>query len=828
VWANPWEDWRIQDGKLECIKTDDKNRTVHCLTHQLNGNKGTAEIAVTIEYQGDPEENKSRTGSEEGVRKPNATSSAGFEIGIQVDDPLDDYRSRLLWGRGIELIAATDGILRAATKNATESKALATALAGGKPIRLVCTIYPEKEGVKYGVKLEARDPNRKNTLLAATKVEGIAGEKLVGNVALVNRKGLFRFSDWTIKGTKITGSAEQSFGPILWTLYTLSKKVMKMTAQMPPIGEADEKEVYLQTRASGQWNTIATAKIDPLSWTATFRVADWDDTMDIPYRVSWNQRYPDGNREQFTWSGLVRKDPKEKPEIVVAGYCCFKDYLFPNLQLAAQTRQADPDIMFFVGDQIYEDVGGYGIIREGERDIKSMMANYLRKLALLGWSFRELSRERPTVLMPDDHDVYQGNLWGAGGRKVTVAEWESPSEYQGKQCYGHKGGYVQPADWVKAVERTQTAHLPDPFDPTPIKQGIGVYYTALNYGRVSFAIVEDRKFKTGPIGAVKHTGPRADWLADFSAGRAADVPGAELFGQRQLLFLRHWVTDWQGADMKMVISQTIPCGAATHHGEGDHFVAADLDSNGWPQSGRNEALDIWRRCYALILAGDQHLPTIVQHGIKKHHDAGYSFCVPAGATGYQRWWRPEEIAEMVREGDRHAGRENTGKYQDGLGNLIDVWAVANPPVERDAKTRLEIGRQKSAGFGMVRVNKTKGTFTLEAWPVGVEMDKGDMYPGWPLTVSTADSGGASNPILPAVVLEGWTEKILPVVQVCGEDGQTISIARMSAKKFSPRVFEPEGEYTVNVIVPEAKEGQSRVVKTFDNVRVGQARELVVR
>ena len=34
------------------------------------------------------------------------------------------------------------------------------------------------------------------------------------------------------------------------------------------------------------------------------------------------------------------------------------------------------------------------------------------------------------------------------------------------------------------VERTQTAHLPDPVDPTPVDQGIGVYFTELVWGRV--------------------------------------------------------------------------------------------------------------------------------------------------------------------------------------------------------------------------------------------------------------------------------------------------------------------------------------------------------
>ncbi|MCK5138038.1 MAG: hypothetical protein KAR19_19800 [Bacteroidales bacterium] len=42
----------------------------------------------------------------------------------------------------------------------------------------------------------------------------------------------------------------------------------------------------------------------------------------------------------------------------------------------------------------------------------------------------------------------------------------------------------------------------DPFDPTPVGQGIGVYYTNLVVGEVDFAIIEDRKFESGPKGKI--------------------------------------------------------------------------------------------------------------------------------------------------------------------------------------------------------------------------------------------------------------------------------------------------------------------------------------
>ena len=76
-----------------------------------------------------------------------------------------------------------------------------------------------------------------------------------------------------------------------------------------------------------------------------------------------------------------------------------------------------------------------------------------------------------------------------------------------------------------------------------------------------------------------------------------DVPKAKLLGDRQLKFLREWGANWTGTDMKAVLSQTVFCGGAHIHR--DKRLKVDLDSNGWPQSGRNRALSEIRKCFAL-------------------------------------------------------------------------------------------------------------------------------------------------------------------------------------------------------------------------------------
>jgi hypothetical protein len=111
-------------------------------------------------------------------------------------------------------------------------------------------------------------------------------------------------------------------------------------------------------------------------------------------------------------------------------------------------------------------------------------------------------------------------------------------------------------------------------------------------GGVDFAILEDRKFKSGPAGKIPEMGPRPDHINDPSYDPATvDLPGLELLGGRQEKFLGDWGQDWTGASMKAVLSQTAFCGAVHMHGRRDDRLLADLDCNGWPQTPRNRALE---------------------------------------------------------------------------------------------------------------------------------------------------------------------------------------------------------------------------------------------
>ncbi|MEM9367930.1 MAG: alkaline phosphatase D family protein [Planctomycetota bacterium] len=287
---------------------------------------------------------------------------------------------------------------------------------------------------------------------------------------------------------------------------------------------------------------------------------------------------------------------------------CQNDYGFPYAPVATNVGKLDADLLYFSGDQLYEGHGGYGLIRD---PADQAILNYLRKYYQFGWALREPMRHAPTVCIPDDHDVFQGNIWGEGGAKMKGLDQGASS----------KGGYREPVRMVNVVHRTNAGHHPEPFDPTPAKQDMSVYYGDMVYGNVSFAILGDRQFKSGPERVETGSG-RADHVHDrsFDVSRL-DKPGLEFLGKRQEAFLKAWAEDWRGASLKVLLSQTVFAGVATHHGGYDKFLRADLDSGGWPQTARDRAIDLLRASKALHINGDQHQSSLTQYGVGEQRDS---------------------------------------------------------------------------------------------------------------------------------------------------------------------------------------------------------------
>jgi len=496
-------------------------------------------------------------------------------------------------------------------------------------------------------------------------------------------------NDWWKRGDnpiinlKVDRDSVVAFG-----VYTVSNNTLKLSAQLFPLYPEETRELRLAIMDGNTWKEVQKKSVNDIGWSALFRIESWDDSKDIKYQIR--------HGEKATFEGLIRKDPKANETITMAALSCnsnkdrgMRENYVRNINLQ------DPDLIFFAGDQSY--------------DHTEHTAAWLK----FGLQFRETFRNRPCITIPDDHDIGQGNLWGENGKVSTT---------QG----GPDGGYTYHPEYVKMVERCQTAHLPDPYDPTPVDQGIGVYYTNLILGGIDFAILEDRKFKSGPEGKIPQQGPRPDHIRNAEYDPASiDLEGLQLLGERQLQFLEDWGA--KNTNMpKVALSQTGFCGGAHIHGSLDNRLHADLDSNGWPQNGRNKALILLQKAKAVHIAGDQHLATVIKHGINEFGDGPWAFVVPAIVNDYySRWWWPED-EKAGSNPNKNTSLPWTGDYLDGFNNKITMMAYVNP--ESDSK---------GGGYGLIRFDKKNKTSTFECWPryVDVTKESAAQFEGWPLTVS---------------------------------------------------------------------------------------------
>lgn len=827
-YSNRLLDWRIRGGRLECVEGSSGKpmRTVHLLTRFLGEGRGTLKMSV-------------RTGPIEASDRQHNNTWTGFLIGVGGEHV--DYRSSALchhWpGEDGGLIAAVDGMggivfrdnshamgPRGARRDIPlsawppiEPVSSKAAKAKWHDVDLVLEAEPGEGG--YRLTLAAYD-HASGELVSRATVEGIPSQQLTGNVALVSHQSPkqqgagYWFRDWRVEGTKVVADEKRGFGPVWCAMHTLSAGVLKMTAQMPPLGKQDTQSAELQFCRNGRWETVATGRLIEHSNTIPFRVEDFRVEADTPYRIVYRLRCgPDSTRAHM-YRGTIRKLPLDRDEFVVAaftghhisergkGHWNGRHIWYPHNELVAAVRFHRPDFLFFSGDQIYE--GGLaGIVREpAERAAVDYLYHWMRWC----WAFRDLARDVPTVCVPDDHDVYHGNIWGAGGRHAE------PYGIAGQD----QGGYVMAPEFVNAVHRTQTSHLPDPVDPAAIKQGISVYFTRIEYANMSFAVIADRMFKSPPAVLLPEGDVRNGWFLnpDFDPAMQADVSDAKLLGSRQLRFLQRWANDWSHqARMKVLLSQTIfanvatvpegapnnrPVASADHPPRGTYIagekLAADADSNGWPQSGRNRALRAIRRGFAFHIAGDQHLASFIQYGVDDWNDAACALCVPSIANTHARRWYPPRPGRNRKPGDP----PYTGEFRDGFGNLVTVRAVANPQQWGPEPAALY---DQSPGYGIVRFDRKSRDITVEVWPRWVDPSEPDaeQYPGWPVTVSQMDNyGRKAAAYLPTIEVDGLNE---PVVQVIDESSsEPVYTLRIAGRRFRPKVFR-RGGYMVRVGEP---------------------------
>lgn len=730
-WANRLQDWRLGSGRKECTAPATRRglRTVALLTRELVAGDLPAQLTV-------------RTGT-----LALGAGFSGFLVGV--GSGALDYRAAALaqaasgTGGGLLCTYGSDG--RVSFREHTDETsqfayaALPAETGSTGPVRtreetleLRLTVTPVAPG-RFDLALIAVDVATGLTIGSGI-LRDVADAAITGGVALVSSplsgsacRHWFRRPD--VSGSKVALHDERAFRAVVSTLYTVAGGTLKMTAQFMPIGPADPQTAALEFRRAGTftWTKGPTAAIGP-PYVAHFRVSGWDATGSWEYRVV----YGTGTALAHMYYGRIAREPaalsvgmlnctihSSRPldqsssvSTPIAGghdlglYTTANLY-FPYAPTVRNLARLEPDLLVALGDQFYE-----------HRPTKKEWAaaptlDFLYKYYLWLWSFRELTANTPCVVLVDDHDVYQGNIWGHSGAPAPNGDFR-------------QGGYAKDPAWVNGVQSAQCWHNPDPYDPTPVQQGLSVYYGTFTYGGVSFAVLEDRKFKTG------------DNDGQDAAGLPFPAAGSQLLGSRQENLLAAWAASSPGLPKVCLTQSMFACLQTTLDG----LPAVDYDSNGYPAAGRATALQLLRSAHALVLCGDQHLGAVVRHGVSSFTDGPVQFMAPALGAGYSRWFEP---ATML---PNSSGEPHTGDFTDGFGNHVRVLAVANPVVtRRDFVTGFgtsshDLGDRtlKREGYGIVRLDHAARTFVLECWSWDADHSAGapQQFPGWPVAVGFAD------------------------------------------------------------------------------------------
>lgn len=748
LWANPLEDWQLTEGTA-CNTFSGGNRNLVSLTSELL-EEGDWIIATDVSVQSKPLKGR---GERAGF--------IGFQIGLQGSEgPQGDYREAAVYGIGLSAGVTSEGQLFVGSSTSDSASFPAEKLTRlvlkrtGPELTLTATAQMADGTVTEASHSLKVHPSWLKGLAALTAsanlppkydfkkprpqaaVAGIHfGRSRTESEAKKlqpmrqGRGGDIRaaFSNFTLSGPGVAHHPDRTFGPIWWTTHTLTNDgQLTFLVQMAPVTG------YVRLNLNGEELRQA---ISPISHTARFSTTLTHPDRDTYFSVKFGDKIE---------TGKIPALPKADQKVTVASLSCNDSTGFPHARLEANVASHQPDFITFHGDQIYEGIGGYGYIVDQAPNRRAEIC-YLRKYALHGWTWKNLLNTRPSITIPDDHDVMHGNIWGEGGKLTNDVKNTFDNQ--------DSGGYKMSPRFVNMVHRTQVANLPLPDDQPKAKNGITTYFTDFRYGPLDFAVLSDRMFKSAPKTLLPDAEINNGWPQnlEWNPKTDADHPDAQLLGTTQEAFLSEWAEKQapEGENpFRILISQspflapqTLP--EEMHHDKdvprlpkykkGEYAPndepKPDFDTNGWPQKKQRVALELLKKADALHIVGDQHLGTTGIYGIDDYADGTWWIATPAIANVWPRRWMPK--VQAAKGTQKPGWPRYLGGFEDGFGNKFTLHAVANPWDVPEEPARLF---DRAVGYAITTFDRPSNTISLANYPYLHSAEKSP-YPGWPITIT---------------------------------------------------------------------------------------------
>ncbi|NQZ58664.1 MAG: hypothetical protein HRT88_14515, partial [Lentisphaeraceae bacterium] len=281
-WGNRLQDWKVVDGKLTCVEERFLGmRTVHLLKYNLDERNNDFSMTVDLGLL-----------SKSDIA---ADGSAGFLIGAG-HGKMNTKAAAIIHefhGNGFGIVAgitATGKLYIHDGEKGPYIKGAQEGVSGFSGVSMELTAVSQGEDYLLTLSAVSADGTQLKAISAV-----FPKERLRGNVGLFSHPGArtprgkkfkarraaqYAFVNYKINGEKLSKTSASTVGAILSTQYTLSRDVMKLTAQLMPISEKDSSTCRLEIKKSGEWQQIAETKIVMPGFTAPFRVAKWNSNVD--------------------------------------------------------------------------------------------------------------------------------------------------------------------------------------------------------------------------------------------------------------------------------------------------------------------------------------------------------------------------------------------------------------------------------------------------------------------------------------------------------------------------------------------------------------------
>ncbi len=771
LWSNPLQDWKIEDGKAHC-EVSGNVREICILNKEVNEKTGFIEI----EY-----EFQTLFKEELGLKKD--YSFIGFEIGKK--DLFEGYQAAAVFGLGLKIGLNLNGELfidkqkkKAISdfpKPDTHYKIRLNILKDVDATTISLSLYQNGEEVSYLEERFSIDVLHGQISLMAHLIKD---EMPLEGI----RERSLSIDNLSIKSSESFHFAERQFGPIVFSKYLVQPDRLKLSVQFVPRIDLS-RSVSLEIKQNNQWTKIADANISEENYNTLFDIP-YQKNETFPYRIS----YTFENNIYFD-EGIIKPYCQKKDSLVLGGISCIYHYGFPHKDIIENVKSHQPDLLFFAGDQIYETGLEYGLLDHRFPESLSRL-DYFYKWFQFGWAFKDLLQHYPSILLTDDHDVFQPNLWGALGQELNKEEKKE----------ARHGGYLLSSDFVNMTESTQTNHLPE--TKGQAVDGINTYYTNYEFGGIDFAILEDRKFKSAPP-KYKNLPKIADsknYQLVKEKAKQLDKEKLELLGSQQENFLNKWSENWStNTWLKVVLSQTPLTQIHQDHSrvipERNQYpqttYAWDFDTNGWPQSKRNKTLEILKKCAAFHICGDQHLGMSFQYGIDKWKDAVNGISIPAASNTYARSWFPPDYQKKKKIADRPIGN-----FKDSFNNYFTVKAVFNPKQYNFKPSKLH---NKAPGYAIIKFFQATQNIESSVYKRGYGLNSeynNKPMRGWPVKVKRIDNfGNTANFSLPFIRLN---ERFDHLVKISDMNGKVLR-SFIPHKKLIVIKMDEAGTYKLEII-----------------------------